>query len=167
MRHWERPLLIFSLALNAAFVSLAAVHHVARPDTAELPRVAREPSGDRRGPRQWRDHRRAVLGRELRMNHEQLRHLDAGFDAVRPELRSARQQVSLERRAYQEALVRGDAPAARAAVTDLSRAQTRVDSLCAEAMLRETAELRPEQRAHYVRWTFRPGPGRFSERTWK
>lgn len=167
MKHWERPLLIFSLALNAAFVSLAAVHHVSQPSNSEMPRVARERWVEPPGRRPWREHRRAVLGRELRMNHEQLRHLDAGFDAVRPELRDARQRVSLERRAYQEALVRGDAPAARAAVTDLSRAQSRVDSLCAEAMLRETAELRPEQRANYVRWTFRPGPGRFSERTWK
>ena len=166
MKHWERPLLLFSLALNAAFVSLAAVQHVAHPEPMP-PRVAREPFGDPHGPRQWRAHRRAVLGRELRMDHEQLRHLDAGFDAVQPELRGARERVTAERLAYTEALVRGDAPAARAAVADLSRAQTRVDSLCAEAMLRETAELRPEQRAHYVRWTFRPGSRRFSERTWK
>jgi hypothetical protein len=105
------------------------------------------------------------MGRELGMDRDQLRHLDQGFDAMRPELRAARERVGQQRFAYKEALMRGDGGAARTAVADLSRAQTRLDSLCAEAMLRETAELRPEQRAHYVRWTFRHrAPGRFTER---
>ena len=129
-------------------------------------RIAREPFGDPHGPRQWRAHRRAVLGRELRMDHEQLRHLDAGFDAVQPELRGARERVTAERLAYKEALVHGDAPAARAAVSDLSRAQTRVDSLCAEGCCARPPSCGPSS----ARITSVGPSARIastSERTWK
>lgn len=166
MSRWERPLLLFSLALNAAFISLAAMQHVAHPERPA--QFARESPDDHRSPRHRRAQRRAIMGRELGMDRDQMRHLDQGFDAFRPELGVAREQVAQQRLAYKEALMRGDGGAARTAVADLSRAQTRLDSLCAEAMLRETAELRPEQRAHYVRWTFRHrAPGRFTERNWK
>lgn len=164
MRRWERPLLFFSLALNVAFVSLAAVRQVPRNggdlregeiETPALP----HPDRGRHLGRRWHERRHQALARVLRLDPEQLQRLDAGPGPSRPQLREARLQVFEGRLEYQRALARGDAAAARDAVRALSRAQARVDSLCAEAMLEETSMLRPDQRRRYVRWTFRPGPG--------
>jgi hypothetical protein len=68
--------------------------------------------------------------------------------------------VVAERVAYALALERGDPGTARHAARRLSQAQSRVDSLVAEAMLQETSVLSPNQRSRYVLWTFRPERGR-------
>jgi Spy/CpxP family protein refolding chaperone len=155
MTRWERPLLLFSIALNIGFLSLAATHRAAREMRVPPPSAPDAPMGV-----EWRAHRRVLLERMLELDPEQKQRLDSGFDRVQPQLRSARSEVADLRMVYRQALVHGDPAATRSAAASLSRAQARVDSLCAEAMLVETANLRPEQRARYVEWVFRRGPGR-------
>ncbi len=159
MKRWERPLLLFSIALNVAFVAIGATRRADREAAAGRFFAPDSPRAAQRLER-WRERRHVILARRLRLDAQQARALDAGFDAVRPELRGLRQEVFQRRLAYAQALARGDEDAARATARQVSLAQARVDSLCAEAMIRETSVLRPEQRARYVGWTFRGGRGR-------
>jgi Spy/CpxP family protein refolding chaperone len=157
MKRWERPLLLFSIALNVGFVSLAAIQRAPRPAGPPLmgpdsPRAAAQ-------MQRWQKHRHQAVARALDLDTDQRQRFGSSFDEMRPRLRSARREVVAERTAYGEALAAGDAGAARAAQRRLSRAQARVDSLCAEMMVQEATVLRPEQRARYVRWMFRPGMG--------
>ena len=163
MKRWERLLLFFSVAMNIAFVSLAAMHVTrARGDTDNgSPPPSR--SEWRRDSADLRDHharRRARLARRLALDTEQRSRWDTGFEAVAADLRAARRDVATARAAYRRALLDGDRDGARAATRAVSRAQTHVDSICAEAMWSEAATLRPDQRRDYVRWTLRePGRG--------
>ena len=141
-----RLLLLFSLGLNLAFVTLAVVR-------------AREAVSEESGSRpadfspRWHGRREARMGRALRLEPAQRLALREHLGAVRPELQSARQDLFHARREFREALRRADAPGARLARARVSRAQNRLDSLSAEAMLAELAVLRPEQRERYLRWT--------------
>src|SRR5262245_47591225 len=157
MTRWERLLLLFSVALNVAFVSVAAVN-IGR-ERAEPPRrdVVEWRRGAVRGlpPMGRHDWRRARLARELALDPPQQRAWEAQFARVAPELHEARARVAAARATYRRALVRGDLDAARGATREVSQAQAVVDSLCAEAMLGEAAVLRPEQRDRYVQWTLR------------
>jgi Spy/CpxP family protein refolding chaperone len=159
MKRWERPLLLFSLALNVAFVSVAATRATTRERRApqllapDSPRAAEH-------LQRWRDRRHRALVHRLDLDPEQARTLDSEFENLRPRLRELRREIVFQRAAYARALAAGDAHVARAAARELSRAQVGVDSLCAEAMLRETSVMRPDQRARYVRWAFRGPPRR-------
>jgi Spy/CpxP family protein refolding chaperone len=159
-RRWERPLLLFSLALNVAFVSLAAVR-VTR-DTAWRPdeREAGAPRGRRQAvlAERWRAHRVGMLSRRLGLDDGQRGRLVAGLRHLEPDLRQARGQLHAERRRFEAALAGADHAAVQQAAAAVSRAQARLDSLSAQAMLREIEVLTPAQRAHYLRATFRPGP---------
>ncbi len=145
---FERLLLIFSLALNTTLVSLAVVG-------------AREaPSGNRNteppagfSPR-WHGQRAARLGRALRLDPSQRASMQNRLGIARPELQAARRQLARARSDFRDTLRQGDVATARAARAQVSRAQARLDSLSAEAMLAELAVLRPDQRERYVRWTF-------------
>jgi Spy/CpxP family protein refolding chaperone len=151
VKRWERLLLLFSLALNVAFVTLAATRQ--RPSPA--PQTPRgfgerfEPGG------QGRDARRRVYHRVLRLDPHQALVLDREFESVEPPLREARRRVAGSRRRYAEAVVRGEAAEARAAARALARERTALDSLVAETIVRESSVLDPEQRAHYVRMVLR------------
>lgn len=157
MRRWERPLLLFSIALNVGFLSLAAVQRAERPPAPPVP----GPDSPRAAAemQRWQRHRHQVVARALDLDEAQRQRFGASFDELRPRVRAARRAVMAERAVYGDALARGDAAAARAAQRNLSYAQARVDSLCAEMMVQEASVLRPEQRARYVRWMFRPGAG--------
>jgi Spy/CpxP family protein refolding chaperone len=145
-RHLGRLLLLFSLGLNLAFVTIAVVR-------------ARETVTEERGGRpadfspRWQGRRDAIMGRALRLEPAQRRALHEHSGAVRPELQAARHDLFLARREFREALRRANAPGARLARAQVSQAQIRLDSLSAEAMLAELAVLRPEQRERYLRWT--------------
>lgn len=170
MSRWERPLLLFSIALNIAFVSVAATRSrshrddrgeeivldgrssriVVRDRGPEV--IVLDRSFDRLGSR-----RRAKLDRTLRLDADQGMAFEAGFRRVRPYLRDTRNDVVQARIAYARALERADAGDVRSAQRRLSRAQAQLDSLVAEAMLHEAAVLSPDQRSRYVTWTFRSG----------
>jgi len=154
MRRWERPLLLFSLALNAGFVSIAATRSIQHPQTRAPYFGADSPRSAQRWER-FRERRHQAMARRLDLDPKQLHALDTDLDHFRTNFRELRRGVVQARHQYAEALVRGDAPAARAAARAVSQAQARVDSLCAEAMLREAQVLTPEQRARYARWAFR------------
>lgn len=165
MRRWERPLLLFSLALNVAFVSLAAVR-IASDRSFE--RGVAGDANDRRvhgrasnGPfaKHWQARRAAALGRVLRLDPQQRARVDAQLETLRPRLREARQQAATQHLAFRRALARNDAGAVRIAATRAARAQAQLDSLSAEAMLQEIAVLEPGQRQRYVRWNFRAPRG--------
>jgi len=165
MKRWERPLLLFSVALNIAFLTIGATRSVTR-ETPASRLLAPDSTQAAKHLERWRTRRHATMARKLHLDAQQLHALDAGFEAVHPALRQSRQEAHQHRMRYAQALARGDQAAARAAARAVSRAQARVDSLCAEAMIHETSVLGPEQRARYVSWTFRDGPrgGRGFER---
>jgi hypothetical protein len=158
MTRWERLLLLFSLALNVAFVSVAAVN-VGR-DRSEPRRREDRPQLRRGGDPGFsmgrRDRRHARMARELGLDARQQREWDAQFARFAPELHEARARVAAARATYRRALARSDLDTARRATREVSQGQAIVDSLYAEVMLGEAAVLRPEQRDRYVRWTLRP-----------
>ena len=150
MRHRiSRLVLIFSLGLNVAFVTLAAVRATDDADEGRaLQRVDFSP--------RWHGRRAAFLGRTLHLEPEQRVLLREHLGAMRPELQAARRALFDARNTFRDALRRNDVPGARQARTRVSVAQAQVDSLSAEAMLAELAVLRPEQRERYLRWTMDP-----------
>jgi hypothetical protein len=159
MSVWLRPLFFFSIALNIAFVSVAATRVVRERQAAPF-----EPGPPHDAARmtmleRWRDNRREVLARVLQLDAAQRAQWDAGFARLAPALQEARARAFAARDEYRVALVRGDAEELRGAARRVSRAQAGVDSVCAEAMASEVASLRPDQRLRYVRWTLRAGRG--------
>lgn len=158
MRRWERPLLLFSVALNVAFLTIGATRSITREEPAPKLLAPDSPRAVRHLER-WREHRHATMARRLGLHPDQVHVLDAEFEQMQPELRKLRQEVVRQRTSYAQALARGDIATARAAARSVASAQARVDSLCSEAMIREASVMHPEQRTRYVRWTFRGGPG--------
>jgi hypothetical protein len=190
MTRWQRPLLVFSIALNVAFLSLAATHGVRNRDSglgtnadADADSSATSntnPPDDTAGGsphdthgmrfepsshhfpmlQRWHEQRHHMVARALDLDAAQQTAWDANFARFAPALPDLHFRVMAARAAYRSALLRGDASAVRSAATDVSHAQARIDSVCAEAMAGETSLLGPDQRARYVRWMFRGGPGR-------
>ena len=153
-----RLLLIFSLALNAAFVATAAVRQ-RHPTASPEPGIAEPP----RYSQHWHGNRADALDRRLHLERHQRRALRQQLSTFGPELETTRRDLATARRRFREALRRDDAAAVRAARQRVSRVQAKLDSLTAEAMLAEVNVLQPEQRERYVRWTFertRPRPPR-------
>lgn len=145
----ERLLLIFSLALNVAFVATAAVVHHRSGSTT--PVAVSEPP---RFSTQWHGRRARAMDRRLHLERHQRRILRQQLNTFRPDLEATRRELITARRSFREALRRDDPQAVRAARQQVSRVQARLDSLTAEAMLAEIEVLQPEQRERYVRWTF-------------
>jgi hypothetical protein len=169
-RGWQRALLLFSLALNVAFVSLAAVHRSGRsdapppiPEDLDAPSAPTPPHAGPFAPR-WHARRAAALGRALALDRTQRAHLDHELEGLRPALRAARLHAAAERLQFRRALVRGDAENVRGAARAVARAQAQVDSLSAEALLREMSVLRPDQRHRWARWNLQHEPGRRTRR---
>jgi len=147
VRHrFGRLLLLFSLGLNVAFITLAAVR------TRDTPRAGRAVQHADYSPR-WHGRRAALLGRALHLQPEQRAAVREQLGTMRPELQASRRELHLARSDFRDALRRNDVPGARQARARVSRVQSRLDSLSAEAMLAELAVLRPEQRERYLRWT--------------
>ena len=145
---FERLLLIFSLALNTTLVSLAVV------GAREAPRDSRRTEPPAGFSPRWHGQRAARMGRALRLDSGQRASMRSRLGSARPELHAARRQLAQARSEFRETLHQGNVGAARIARAEVSRAQARLDSLSAEAMLAELAVLRPDQRERYVRWTF-------------
>jgi len=171
-RGWQRALLLFSLGLNVAFVSLAAVHRRERagdplpPIPEELQAPPGPPPADAGPfPPRWQARRAAALQRALALDPAQRHRLDHELDSLRPSLREARLHAAAQRVAFRRALLRGDAADVRSAARTAARAQSCVDSLSAEALLREMSVLHPEQRRRWARWTLQREPGRRGRRS--
>ncbi len=168
MTRWQRPLLVFSMALNVAFLSLAATHVIRNRD-ADVDNDAGSAAPDMRPekpPRhspmlqRWHEQRHHMVAKALDLDAAQQTAWDANFARIAPALPELHQRAMAARAAYRTALLRGDADAVRSTAAEVSRAQARIDSVCAEAMAGEASTLEPKQRARYVRWMFRGGPGR-------
>ncbi len=93
------------------------------------------------------------LGRRLDLDEEQAAELENVLTERLPQLLNARMSVFEMRREIFEAVGRNepDAEHVRALVRELSRAQTRLDSLMIESILQEAENLTPEQREGYFR----------------
>lgn len=155
-RGWQRALLLFSLGLNVAFVSLAAVHR--RERAPELP----PPPPAEAGPfaPRWHMRRAAALERALALDASQRLRLDQELETLRPPLRTARLHAASQRQAFRQALLRGEPAEVRRAARAAARAQSQVDSLSAEALLREMSVLHPDQRRRWARWNLQREAGR-------
>jgi len=160
VKRWERPLLLFSVALNVAFVGIAATRHVGNrdmpPPLPPHPELRPEAMAMRRH-HLWRHER---LARTLRLNAAQRARWDTQFSQLAPAIESSRSRLQTARITYRQALLGSDVSGVRLAAHAVSRAQAAVDSLYAEAMAAETAVLRPDQRRRYVRWTLHGDGGR-------
>ena len=171
-RGWQRALLFFSVALNVAFVSLAAVHRSGRdrmtpppiPEEVDAPPPLPDPPDAGPFPRRWHARRTAALGRALTLDDGQRVRLDRELETLRPALRAARLDAAAQRTQFRRALVRGDAETVRRAAHSAARAQAQVDSLSAEALVREMSVLQPEQRHRWARWNLQREPGRRARR---
>jgi Spy/CpxP family protein refolding chaperone len=156
-RAWERPLLLFSLALNVGFVSLAAVRLASnapsRQQSTRQQEWRRAPFAER-----WQMRRIEMLSRMLDLSLEQQQRLTEELRDLEPQLREARQGLEDKRIDFERALRGGGSNAVRDAADAVSRAQAELDRLSAEAMRREMGVFTPAQRDAYLGWTFRPGP---------
>jgi Spy/CpxP family protein refolding chaperone len=141
-------LLVFSLALNVAFVSIAAV----RPRREAPPHRLQAPPAD--FTHRWHGRRAALLGRHLGLDRPQRQAIRRDLAPLRPALGETRGRLATARHDFAAALRRGDLEAARQARRRLSEAQAELDSLSAEAMFREVMHLRPHQRDRYLHRTF-------------
>ena len=100
----ERLLLIFSLALNVAFLTTAAVRqrHPATfrdADVTEPPRFSSH----------WHGHRAAALDRRLHLERQQRRVLRQHLNTLRPELEATRRELVTARQRFRESLSQDDA----------------------------------------------------------
>ena len=109
--------------------------------------------------RDWPNRRIARLRVALGLSPEQAERLRSSLVELREEIRSSTVELMREREAMRWALREGKAAPEdiRKRARHVGELQARVDSLVAEAFLRENAVLRPEQRDRYrdLEW----GPG--------
>src|SRR2546426_5714604 len=95
-RGWERRLLLFSLALNAAFVAVAAVRlglEATPPPAPFAPERPAWPPPPQIFPERWQARRAALLARLLRLDARQQDEIDVRLRGLGPQLRGARFQV--------------------------------------------------------------------------
>ncbi len=109
--------------------------------------------------RHWPERRIDRLGRELDLSPEQRAQLARSLEALSPEIRDQAGRLMQERTRLHRAFMAGSANAdsVRTQARMVAEAQARLDSLVAEAMMRENAVLSPEQRARYGRLEWGPG----------
>ena len=115
---------------------------------ADRPVAPARPPLDRRGPALRRLDR---MGQWLELDATQRTEMGKILDEMLPQILAERDSAIAARRAAHEEyfLSQADPGRIRAIVRRLSLVQARLDSLVAEAMLREAALLTPEQRARY------------------
>ena len=90
---WTRRVLLFSLAMNAAFVALAAVRigvNAKPPPTPFAPGHPPWPPPPQALPERWQARRAAHLAQLLRLDARQLDEIDARLRRLGPQLRGAR-----------------------------------------------------------------------------
>ena len=170
-------LLALSLALNIGFVSAALVHWAGSRNADRFADRGFGPGGDGRwseehpgrgrgdrgrrlsrrgGPPpalfdHWPGRRIEHLDREVGLDPEQRRLLHERLGELRDEIRDNAAALREERQSLQRALAGGDLQAeqVRGHARHVAELQARMDSLVTEAIIRENAILRPEQRERY------------------
>jgi Spy/CpxP family protein refolding chaperone len=189
MKRWAWILLAVSLALNVGLLSAAAVHladmrRAARREAGlaafDHERGARAGSMRGRGRglgmmadgpggellRHWPDRRIRRLTAALDLRPEQQERLRRSLGALRGDIRSQAGELMRERTALHRALMSGavDDSVVHRRAKIVGACQARLDSLAAEAMVREMAVLTPAQRERYQQFQAGPngnaGPGR-------
>jgi Spy/CpxP family protein refolding chaperone len=158
-------ILVVSLALNAGFLGAAAYRIATRSGPLQGPeRFQRNqdpridlPEDQHHPVRHGRDavwtpRRLHRLGRHMRLEQAQREELEASLIDLEAEVVALATRLREERHRLRSALMRGhtDAERIRAQIREISRLQSRLDSLAAEGMIRELQILRPEQRLKYV-----------------
>jgi len=191
MKRWAWILLAVSLALNVGLLSAAAVHlaDMRRDAARRSPGYAafhaeRGERGGRAGSmrgrgrgmsaegpgsdllRHWPERRIRRLTAQLDLTPEQQRELRESLGGLQGDIRTQAGELMRERMALRRALMSGaveDSVVHRRAKL-VAACQARLDSLAAEAMVREMAVLTPDQRARYQQFQAGPngdaGPGR-------
>lgn len=189
-------LLVVSLALNVGFVSAAIVHwsdvHRAPPPPAigpglvspdavlNAPDAALMPGHMGRGRgswfgqrpmglmRQWPARRIDRLSKALDLTPEQEMRLRASLEELRGAIRDRSEDLLRERAIMRKALLEEDRELVHRQARTVNMLQAELDSLVAEAMLREGAVFTPEQRRKIQEMEWGPeteGPGRMNERS--
>lgn len=147
-------LLLLSLGLNAGL--LWSRWQATRVDRVEMGPQHGPARGGGPGPpgRGWARHRVEALGRRMDLDAERRRLLDETLSELEPALTDARRSLWEARRELGGAL--REAEPDRQRILDLQREvslrQAVLDSLVTEALLREAAVLRPEERMRSGRW---------------
>ena len=164
-------LLVVSIALNVGFVSGAIVHwsdaHRAPPAIGPGPqhRSGQRPQGLMR---QWPQRRVDRLSQALDLSPEQEMRLRASLEELRGAIRDRSEDLRRERSLMRKALLDEDRELVHRQARVVNMLQAQLDSLVAEAMLREGAVFTPEQRRKMNELDWGPetkGPGRMNERS--
>lgn len=166
-------LLVVSIALNVGFVSGAIVHwsdvHRAPPPPSIEPGPFHRPGQRPMGlMRQWPQRRVDRLSRALDLTPEQEAQLRASLEELREAIRARSEDLLRERTLMRKALLEEDRETVHRQARMVNMLQAQLDSLVAEAMLREGAIFTPEQRRkiHEMEWGPETmGPGRMNERS--
>ena len=168
-------LLVASIALNVGFVSAAIVHwsdmHRA-PAPPAMPAVGPGPLHRFGQPptglmRHWPNRRVDRLSEALDLTPEQEAKLRASLAELRDAIRARTEALMRERMVLREALLDEDRELVHRQARAVNVLQAELDSLVAEAMLREGAIFTPEQRRriHEMEWgPGTEGQGRLDER---
>ncbi len=192
MKRWAWIVLALSIALNVGLLSAGVMHWQdmkragASAETGAAftngtdARTGRNgfrgrwgPGRDRAGDgkmagmlHDWPDRRIESLGRRLDLSPEQRARLHEELSPLEPRLRESAGELLRERMKLRHAFMAGpvDTLLVRDASKRVAMLQARLDSLVAEAMVRETSVLTPEQRDRYQKFQWGPngdaGPGR-------
>jgi Spy/CpxP family protein refolding chaperone len=173
MRRGLWILFVASIALNVGFVSAAIVHwsdlHRAPPPPAIAPGPLHRPGQRPMGlMRQWPQRRVDRLSKALDLTPEQEAQLRASLEELREAIRARNEDLMRERTIMRQALLEEDRELVHRQARAVNMLQAQLDSLVAEAMLREGAIFTPEQRRkiHEMEWGPEiEGPGRMDERS--
>jgi hypothetical protein len=152
MRRGLLVLLLLSLGLNAGLLW-------SRWNAGRDPGSAAWSPPFEGGPRHaegrgWAHRRSEALGRRLPLDEARRRELDAALSPLEPDLTAARLSLRQARRALGAALHEKalDRDRILTLQREVSQRQAILDSLVTEALLREAAVLRPEERMRSGRW---------------
>jgi Spy/CpxP family protein refolding chaperone len=117
--------------------------------------------------RQWPQRRVDRLSQALDLTPEQEMRLRASLEGLREAIRGRSEDLLRERTMMRQALLEEDRELVHRQARVVNMLQAQLDSLVAEAMLREGAIFTPEQRRkiHEMEWgPETEGPGRMNER---
>jgi Spy/CpxP family protein refolding chaperone len=117
--------------------------------------------------RQWPQRRVDRLSKALDLTPEQETQLRASLEELREAIRASSEDLMRERTLMREALLAEDRDLVHRQARTVNMLQAQLDSLVAEAMLREGAIFTPDQRRKMQEMEWGPeteGPGRMNER---
>mgnify|MGYP001825603174 CR=1 FL=1 len=161
MNRWALSALVLSLALNLGF-GLAWIGHqrvLASRHEGPPPGLHADGHGPlhlrRHSNGEWAQRRAHRLHRELGLDEPRREQLRASLEPLEPEIADTRRELLRARRGFADALHVEEPDRAKVMLlrSEVSQLQAQLDSLVAEALLRESRILDPEERQRSGPWS--------------